>query len=123
MMFTVVAVIGISIAGSAFLAFYKTGFMGSPGLTVSPGGSVSVSGRDETQTVVCDGGGDVSVSGVINTVTITGHCTDVNVSGIENKVVVDSSDEIHASGFGNTVTYHFGEPRIDKSGDSVVSHG
>ncbi|WP_319454512.1 MULTISPECIES: DUF3060 domain-containing protein [unclassified Mycobacterium] len=123
MMFAITTVVGIAIAGSLFLAFDKTGFMGPQGLTVSSGGNVSVSGSNETQTVVCDGGGDVSVSGFTNTVTITGHCADLAVSGFENKVVVDSSDEITASGFGNTVTYHFGEPRINKSGDSVVSHG
>jgi hypothetical protein len=121
--FTIMAVVGISIAGSAFLAFDKTGFMGPQGLTVSSGGNVGVSGSHEMQTVVCDGGGDVSVSGVTNTVTITGHCTDLTVSGVQNKVVVDSSDAINASGFGNSITYHFGEPRINKSGDNVVTHG
>jgi len=123
LMFTIMTVVGIAIAGSVFLAFDKTGFLGSQGLTVSPGGSVSVSGRDETQTVVCDGGGDVSVSGFTNTVTITGHCAGVTVSGFQNKVIVDSSNEITASGFGNAVTYHYGEPRINKTGDNVVTHG
>lgn len=123
LMFAITAVVGIAIAGSVFLAFNKAGFMGSQGLTVSSGGNVSVSGSNETQTVVCDGGGEVSVSGFTNTVTITGHCTDVTVSGFQNKVVVDWSDEINASGFGNAVTYHRGEPRINKSGDSVVTHG
>jgi hypothetical protein len=122
-MFTIMTVVGIAIAGSVFLAFDKTGFMGSQGLTVSSGGNVSVSGSNETQTVVCDGGGDVSVSGFTNTVTITGHCADVTVSGFQNKVIVDSSDEITASGFGNAVTYHHGEPRINKTGDNVVTHG
>jgi hypothetical protein len=122
-MFAIMTVVGIAIAGSVFLAFDKTGIMGSQGLTVSSGGNVSVSGSNKTQTVVCDGGGDVSVSGFTNTVTITGHCANLVVSGFDNKVIVDSSDEIIASGSGNAVTYHHGEPRINKSGDNVVRHG
>ena len=120
---TSIAIIWIVAAGSAFLAFNDKGFFGSQGLTVSSGGNVSVSGSNETQTVVCDGGGGVSVSGFTNTVTITGHCADLTVSGFQNKVVVDSSAQITASGFGNAVTYHHGEPRINKSGDNVVKPG
>ncbi len=96
---------------------------GSSVPTVVPGGTVSVSGANNAETVVCDGGGSVSVSGFSNTVTITGHCAELTVSGFQNKVVVDSSDTIGASGFNNNVTYRSGTPQIDKSGDNVVEQG
>ena len=57
------------------------------------------------------------------TVTITGHCTAVTVSGIQNKVTLDTSDQINASGFDNVVTYHSGSPDINSGGSNVVQQG
>ena len=119
LMFAITAVVGIAIATAVFFAFYKP----TSGLTVAPGGSISVSGSSEDEAVVCNGGGSVSVSGFSNTVTVTGQCTELTVSGFENKVVVDSSETIDASGFNNEVIYHFGTPHINKMGDNVVQQG
>jgi Protein of unknown function (DUF3060) len=55
---------------------------------------------------------------------ISGHCTSLTVSGVQNSVTVDAVDTIEADGFNNQVTYHTGSPRISKSGDSnVVQQG
>lgn len=92
-------------------------------ITVQAGGSVSVSGVDKNQTIVCNGG-TVSVSGVENVVDIQGSCGVVSVSGIKNIVTVDTAQTISASGFENRVTYRSGEPQITNSGpDNVVEQG
>ncbi|WP_292989672.1 DUF3060 domain-containing protein [Mycobacterium sp.] len=69
-------------------------------------------------------GGGVSISGITNIVTVTGHCASVNVSGIQNQLTLDVADSIQASGSGNRVTFHTGTPKIAKSGfDNVVQKG
>jgi hypothetical protein len=55
---------------------------------------------------------------------ISGHCTSLTVSGVQNSVTVDTVDTIEASGFNNRVTYHTGSPTINKVGESnVVQQG
>lgn len=99
---------------------------GGPGAeteqTATPGAPASVSGIDETITVVCENG-DVNISGVNNTVTVTGRCANVNVSGVENKITVDRSDAIGASGFDNEIVYHSGDPQINNTGSNTVTRG
>lgn len=59
-----------------------------------------------------------------NTVVITGHCTSLSVSGVQNTVTVEAVERIDASGFNNKVTYHSGTPSISNSGGSnVVGRG
>jgi Protein of unknown function (DUF3060) len=87
------------------------------------GGNLSAAGINESQTIVCNNS-IVNVSGISNTVVITGHCKSLDVSGVQNKVTVDAVDTIEASGFNNQITYHTGSPSIDKSGDgNVVQQG
>ncbi|MCW2554425.1 MAG: hypothetical protein JWR78_4206, partial [Mycobacterium sp.] len=62
----------------------------------------------------------VNVSGVSNTVVITGQCRSVTVSGVENTITVETAATISASGFDNRVTYLSGAPQIENSGDSNV---
>ena len=88
-----------------------------------PGGSLSVYGINENRTIACNDS-IVSVSGVSNTVVITGHCASLTVSGLKNSVTVDAADTIEASGFNNQVTYHSGSPKISQAGDgNVVQQG
>jgi hypothetical protein len=87
------------------------------------GGNLSAAGINENQTIACNDS-IVNVSGISNTVVITGHCKSLDVSGVQNKVTVDAVDTIEASGFNNQITYHTGSPSIDKSGDgNVVQQG
>lgn len=92
-------------------------------ITVEAGGSVSVSGIDENQTVICNGG-TVAVSGVENVVEIQGSCAAVSVSGMNNTVTVETSQAISASGFENRVTFRSGEPQITNSGPgNIIEQG
>ncbi|OSC38732.1 DUF3060 domain-containing protein [Mycobacterium decipiens] len=87
------------------------------------GASLSVSGVNVHRTIACNDN-IVSISGVSNTVVITGHCASLTVSGMRNSVTVDSVDSIEAAGFNNEVTYRSGSPKISKAGDSnVVQQG
>ncbi|MDO3634398.1 DUF3060 domain-containing protein [Mycolicibacterium arseniciresistens] len=100
-----------------------TGLPGMPGtsetLEAGPGESVNVSGVQTVTTVNCDDG-TVNVSGVANVVTITGECAAVIASGVNNEITVDSSAQISASGFDNTIIYKSGSPEIGFVTDSNV---
>ena len=54
-------------------------------------------GLQESHVIACNGG-TLNVSGVQNNVTVTGHCGTLSVSGVKNVVIVDSTDNISASG-------------------------
>ncbi|AKK26335.1 DUF3060 domain-containing protein [Mycobacterium sp. EPa45] len=82
-----------------------------------PGSNLSVSGVNENKRLACNDS-VVTISGMDNTVVITGHCRHVQVSGMNNVVTVDAADTIEASGMDNKVTYHGGSPEVDKSGFS-----
>ncbi|WP_209305663.1 DUF3060 domain-containing protein [Mycobacterium sp. PS03-16] len=86
------------------------------------GGQLSIAGVEGDKRVACNDS-VISVSGVSNTVTITGHCVSVTVSGMDNEVIVDNADVISASGFENRVTFRSGEPQINNSGDNIVERG
>lgn len=79
------------------------------------GTNVSIAGIGEDETFACD---DhlVSISGVENTVVITGRCASVSVSGIDNVVTVDAAAQIGVSGFDNRIEYRQGEPEVTMSG-------
>ena len=87
------------------------------------GAELIVTGINENQALTCNNN-IVTVSGVSNTVVITGHCVGLPVSGMNNVITVDTTDTIDASGLNNQVTYHSGTPQITKSGDgNVVQRG
>jgi hypothetical protein len=96
----------------------------SPSATEPAGQPVIVSGINENKTVVCSGNSTITVSGISNVVTLTGHCGSVTVSGLNNIVTVDTADTIEATGLNNKVTYHSGSPKINKTGSgNVVEQG
>lgn len=85
--------------------------------------TVLISGAGENKTLACVGR-KVSVSGVSNTVVLTGPCGDLTVSGIGNVITVDSTPKVTASGLNNRVTYRSGNPEVQTSGfDNVVERG
>ena len=89
---------------------------------VPPTGPVGVAGVGTRQELFCDGNA-VTVSGVDNTVIITGRCTRVDVSGVDNSVTLDESWVIAVSGLNNTVTYRSGTPELSKSGIGNTVNG
>ncbi|WP_297825119.1 DUF3060 domain-containing protein [Mycobacterium sp.] len=87
------------------------------------GTQLSVAGINENRTIACNEN-IVNVSGVSNTVQISGHCASLSVSGVQNAITIDAVDTITASGFNNKVTYHSGTPKISNSGESnLVAQG
>ncbi|WP_232327125.1 DUF3060 domain-containing protein [Mycobacterium sherrisii] len=113
-----VIVVGwLTLAGLAAAGF-RTNLAGdTPSENVPAAGTLQVSGSGMKRTVPCNGG-YLSVSGVSNTVIVTGHCTSVSVAGKENRVTIDSADAISISGVGNVMTYHWGSPLITNTGTS-----
>ena len=87
-----------------------------------PGEPLSVSGVGKNETLVCNES-IVGVSGVDNTVMITGHCVNLSVSGVNNVVTVEAVDTIAASGFDNQVIYLSGSPEISATDSNIVSQG
>ncbi|HET6734726.1 DUF3060 domain-containing protein [Mycobacterium sp.] len=92
---------------------------------VPPGAPLVVSGIRKNETIACNDNDDaIVINGIENTITITGHCASLTVSGVQNVVTVDSTDAIDASGIENRVIYHSGEPAIDTAGsDNLVEQG
>ena len=87
------------------------------------GVTIIITGAGENKTLACEGN-DVTVSGVSNTVVLTGQCAGLTVSGIGNIITVDEAASITASGLNNRVTYHAGKPEVGTSGlDNVVERG
>jgi cytoskeletal protein RodZ len=96
----------------------------SPSATEPAGQPVIVSGINEVKTIACAGNASITVSGISNTVTLTGHCGSVTVSGLNNVITVDAADTIEATGLNNKVTYHSGSPKINKTGSgNTVEQG
>ena len=130
--FIVVGVVALA-AGMAAMAGHRLSGVRSaiPGGSSSPvmsrpgppGGELSVSGLNQNRAIGCRDNA-VSISGVSNTVIITGHCASLTVSGAQNSITVDAVDSIDASGVNNKVTYHSGAPKIsNSSGSNVVARG
>jgi hypothetical protein len=49
---------------------------------------------------------------------VTGHCATLTISSYDDRVAVDSIDNINLSGYNNTVIYHSGAPKVTDSGHS-----
>lgn len=85
---------------------------------------VDVVGNNKMGTYGCDGG-DIDVVGNDNSVTVTGHCRKVRVSGDDNVLTLDTAESIRASGDHNVVTYRTGSPAVTNFDDSnsVIKKG
>lgn len=95
----------------------------APTGTAGEGQVVSIGGVGGAFAPTC-AGGEVQISGVENTVTITGHCARLIVSGVDNVIVVDSFTELNLSGVRNHLTYLQGEYTEEPGGiDCVVVKG
>lgn len=85
-------------------------------IRLEPGGTRMLTDNGP-QTVYCNDG-HLSVGGGSTPVTVHGHCTSLNVSGINGVVTIDSADVITLNGIGNHVTYHSGTPKVTIGGIS-----
>jgi hypothetical protein len=96
---------------------------GGSTVTAPPGGNLTVTGISENRTIACNDS-VVTVSGITNTVVLTGHCASLTVLGSQNVVTVNTADTIDTSGIENQITFHSGSPTVQNSGISnVVQQG
>jgi hypothetical protein len=103
----------------------SAGASASPPATPLPpaGTTLTVSDINANQKMACNQS-IVNISGISNTVVITGHCASLRVSGSKNSITVDAVDTIEVSGVNNQVTYHSGSPSQDQSGfGNVIQQG
>lgn len=85
--------------------------------------SISIAGVGRSETIDC-ADRPASISGVDNQVVLTGHCGLVDISGVNNSVIIDSADAIDVSGMANHVTFHSGDPELSRSGlDNTIERG
>ncbi|MCC7387108.1 MAG: DUF3060 domain-containing protein [Deltaproteobacteria bacterium] len=81
---------------------------------------IDISGVNKKLTLACEAGAKVSVAGTGHTITLTGDCDDLDLSGTNNTVVIDAAAKINVSGVGNKVTWTRGlsgkDPKISTSG-------
>ena len=90
---------------------------GAAAIASAPGGKIKVGRNNTTQALVCNDS-HVTVVGNSNTITATGHCASLIVSGSSNQVSIESADTISTSGVGNAITYQPGTPRVTTAGVS-----
>lgn len=95
-----------------------------PATPLPPAGTtLTISDINANQTIACNQS-IVNISGISNTLVITGHCASLTVSGSKNSITVDAVDTIQVSGINNQVTYHTGSPSQDQSGfGNVIRKG
>ncbi|MEI7717624.1 MAG: DUF3060 domain-containing protein [Mycobacterium sp.] len=59
-----------------------------------------------------------------NAVVLTGYCTRVDVSGVNNTVTIDESGAIDVSGINNKDVFHSGTAELHQSGfDNILERG
>jgi Protein of unknown function (DUF3060) len=93
---------------------------GGGGEVVHHGKKLSITDHGMSETVRCDGGGDLFLYGASDTFTVTGHCASVTISGQNIHVTLDGADRIDANGVNLVVTYHSGTPAVTQNGVNVT---
>ncbi|WP_197501722.1 DUF3060 domain-containing protein [Mycobacterium sp. 852002-51057_SCH5723018] len=87
-------------------------------VTVDSADTVESTGYGNTVTDHACNNGNLMLSSYGITFNVTGHCATVAISSYQNKVTVDSVDNVVVSGYENDVTYHSGKPKVTDSGYS-----
>ena len=76
----------------------------------------------QTTTIDCTADGDVTIAGNENTVTLTGTCKSVTVSGNKNKIAAASSEHAYVTGNDNTVAIDALDNLAVPGNNNVVSY-
>ena len=91
---------------------------------VAHAGDGTITDNDKTRTITCKDAGTAEVAGNGNTVTVTGPCAKVSVTGNHNTVSIDQAGTIAALGNDNTVTWKAGaggkDPEVSNLGSRNV---
>lgn len=79
---------------------------GSGPTVVPKGGTLTDDGAHTVRTIACNDG-NLVLTGVGSTYSVTGHCVSLTVSGFgDNNITLDSADTITVSSTSNTITNH-----------------
>lgn len=96
-----------------------SGTSASTTASVEIGNTLNYGSMGTTATLDCADGKKLNVAGSNNTLTVTGHCTEVTVGGMGNNITIDKIDKkLRVVGANNTITYKDGDPKVDKLGSS-----
>jgi hypothetical protein len=87
-------------------------------VTVESADTVESTGYGNTVTVRACNNGNLKLSSYGIAFNVSGHCANLAISSYNNKVTVDSVDNVIVSGYNNNVTYHSGAPKVTDSGYS-----
>jgi hypothetical protein len=87
-------------------------------VTVDSADTLESTGYGNTITVGACNNGNLKLSSYSIALNVTGHCASLAITSYDNKVTVDSVDNITVSGYNNNVTYRSGTPQITDSGYS-----
>ena len=87
-------------------------------VTVDSADALESTGYGNTVTVSACNNGNLKLSSYGIAFNVTGHCASLAITSYNNKVTVDSVDNITVSGYNNIVTYHSGTPKVTDSGYS-----
>jgi len=81
---------------------------------------IEIADSDSTSTHACTPGTVVEVTGASNTVTLTGECKSITVSGASNKLKAEAVGAITVTGSDNAVTWKRGlgksKPKVSRTG-------
>jgi hypothetical protein len=91
-------------------------------VTVDSADTLESTGYGNTVTDGACNNGNLKLSSYGIAFNVTGHCASLAISSYQNKVTVDSVDNITVSGYNNDVTYHSGTPKVTDSGYSNNIH-
>ena len=112
-------VAGVAVLGAHLLSS-RGSIISSPSVRPSISrGNLTVGGIGQNRTIACNDS-VVTVSGITNTIVLTGHCASLSVVGSQNVVTVDTADTIDASGIENHITFHSGSHNVANNGISNV---
>ncbi len=94
----------------------------APPAVGSGGAPISVEQPNVSQTLSCTGGNIVNIQGPSDSITLTGSCGTVNVTGYQDTVVIDSAAAVNLTGVSDDVTVHTGNPQVSKTGTNDNIH-
>jgi hypothetical protein len=95
--------------------------IGIPGVQLQSDGSMNITGDKANKVVAC-GGKNIGITGNNNTLTVTGGCGAVTVSGSGNHITLDSAATITVTGQNNNVAYRSGTPGVNNKGAHNLVH-
>jgi len=119
-----VAALGVAVAGLGLVGCGSGGTTdGTPVPTTSStaragiGSALHYSSFGTEADIDCGDGRALDISGSNNTLTVSGNCAQVSITGADNRVRLDKvTDSLEVGGLNNSVVYLDGDPDVVNSG-------